>query len=342
VEETGDRRLLGVAHDRLRFAPLSSHPSVVIEGQLNFLRRSIMYVQPLDGALGANPLSLLAGTQSGAGAPPAGQLPGTLASDAISRMVPPGISSGMSQNPLMTGLFGPLYGMLEQLMQMLQQMLGGAGTCYPPYGYEQYFQNATGGSSGDPHLSFNAEHWNSMLSQPDLLNSDSIPGGFQISTQTTPPNAAGVTWNQSASIALDGGSTTISMNDTSQAGVTRNGVPVTLLDGQTMQLGAGASVTRNQSGSLTVVAQGSNGGQITTTLTAQGQGVNVGVSAQNVDLGGALVDGPQGGSPIPIDPHLPQPIPSPVFNPIENPFPNPIQSPYGFTDPFAQPQNQPL
>ncbi len=91
------------------------------------------------------------------------------------------------------GLFGPLMGMLQQLMQMLQSLMGygcnapygssscppygnfgappsgnfgappnGNGGCppygnepCPPYGNERFFQNASGASDGDPHLSFN-------------------------------------------------------------------------------------------------------------------------------------------------------------------------------------------
>ena len=47
-----------------------------------------------------------------------------------------------------------------------------------PVRTEQYFQNASGGSVGDPHLSFNGKTWDNMGSQPDLLHSDSIPGGY--------------------------------------------------------------------------------------------------------------------------------------------------------------------
>jgi hypothetical protein len=105
-----------------------------------------------------------------------------------------------------------------------------------------------------------------------------------------------------------------------------------------VQLGNGASVCCNQNGSLTVDACNGQGGRIDTTLTAKGQGVNVDVTAHNVDLGGALVrgqqawPGPQPGGPV----ENPGPIPSPYAgNPIESPFPipnpyagNPIENPF--------------
>jgi hypothetical protein len=257
-----------------------------------------MYVQPFEGLLGPNTLPSTGTLSSGGTTSGDGSMPGELSSDTIARFVPPGLGGVLSQNPMQTAMFGPLPGLLQQLMQMLQQMLGyseqgyGSGIC-SPYGNEQYFPNANGASNGDPHLSFNGNHWNSMTSQPDLLESNSLPGGFRISTQTTPPNGNGIAWNQSATVALNGGSTTVSLNDLGQASIVRNGQTLPIAAGQTLRLGSGASVTCNANGSLTVLAQNGSGGQIDTTLTAQGKGVNVGVNAQNVDLGGALVNGPE-------------------------------------------------
>jgi hypothetical protein len=249
----------------------------------------------------------------------------------------------------------PLASMMAQLMQMLQMMMGsygsglgsaassplgspygsaglpgtglpstgcppGGSTC-PNYGNEQYFQNASAGSNGDPHLSFNGNTWSSMVSQPNLLNSDSFQGGFQVSTQVTPPNANGKTYNQSATVTLNGGATTVSMNNSGQANIQEYGQNVPIGAGQTVQLGNGQSVTCNQNGSLTVNAQNGTGGSIATTLTAQGPGVNVDVSAQNVDLGGALVAGGQNttGATAP-------PLPNPLLPllPANASLPNPL------------------
>jgi hypothetical protein len=314
-----------------------------------------MYVQPLEGQLG--PASLFSGTGEGAGPNPAEFAPGSpVTGDAISRLIPPWLTGAMTQNPMQTAMFGPVPALMQQLMQMLQWMMGSAGmgapygsggSCSPPPGNEQYFPNATGGSNGDPHLSFNGNTWNSMVSQPDLLDSDSIPGGFRVSTQTTPPNAKGVTYNQSATVSMNNGATMVSMNDNGQPSITNFGQNVPIAAGQTVQLGNGTSVTCNQNGSLSVTAQNGMGGQITTSLTAKGEGVNVDVSAQNVDLGGALVNGnqqqqpPPGYGPIPQPPPGFGPIPQPpIFGPtpqppIYGPIPSPIGGP--ITGPIPAP-----
>jgi hypothetical protein len=275
-----------------------------------------MYVQPLEGSLGANGLSSLAGNIEGEGSL-AGGIPASIAGDNISRFAPPWPGDGAAApgeapyNNSPQGMFGPLMGMLSQLMQMLQSLMGYGGCTSPyssngngscrPYGGEQYFDNASGKSEGDPHLSFNGSKWTSMASQPDLLNSNSFAGGYQISTQTTPPNSRGISWNQSATIALDNGATTISLNNQGQPAITRDGQTLSIARGQTLGLGNGESVTCDQSGALCVTARNGQGGEITTTLTAKGTGVDVDVTAHDVDLGGALVNRSA--------PHQPQPWP---------------------------------
>jgi hypothetical protein len=317
-----------------------------------------MYVQPLDGQLGPATLAPLEAAADGVLSPAQNALSQPLGTeDGISRFVPPGIGNAMLQNPMQTALFGPLSGLLQQLMQMLQSMMGyeGYGGCNGyggyaggcnGYGNEQYFSNASGSSTGDPHLSFNGSHWNSMSSQPDLLDSDSIPGGYQVSTQVTAPNAKGVTWNQSATVALDDGNVAVSMNNEGQATVRSGDRLIPIAAGQTLNLGNGASVICNGNGSLSVLAQNGYGGSIQTTLTAQGQGVNVQTNASNVDLGGALVAGnqqpPIGG---PITAPIPQPIGTPiiggpVFAPVSNPPLDPWQ-PIGPPPPVGGPITAP-
>ena len=314
-----------------------------------------MYVQPFEGQLG--PGSLFPSAGEGAGPIPAEFSPGgSVTGDAISRLVPPWLTGAMTQNPMQTAMVGPLPALLQQLMQMLQQMMGSigmggaqygsGGSCPlpPPGNNEQFFQNATGGSNGDPHLSFNGNTWNSMVSQPNLLESDSIPGGFRVSTQVTSPSAKGVTYNQSATVALNNGATTVSMTNHGQPSITNYGQNVPIAPGQTVQLGNGASVTCNQNGSLSVTAQNGMGGEITTSLTPKGEGVNVGVSAQNVDLGGALVNGggqqpqpPPVYGPIPQPPILgPTPQP-PIFGPIPSPIGGPITGPIPAPPPIFNP-----
>jgi hypothetical protein len=216
-----------------------------------------------------------------------------------------------------------------------------------------------------------------MASQPDLLNSDSFAGGFRISTQVTPPNGKGATWNQSATVTMNNGATTVSMNDNGQATIASFGRQISIARGQTLQLGDGESVTYEQNGSLRVLAQNGQGGRIETTLNPQDKGVNVDVTAHDVDLGGTLVNGyerhaPPGGpvpvpgpilgqvpggpildpvpggpilDPIPGGPIL-DPIPDgPILEPIPNPVPvsgpitgRPVTGPYPASEPFIEPR----
>lgn len=288
---------------------------------------------PFGGALGAP----LAGGQPPL-APPFLGIAQAPPGDAIARFTQPNtVQSGPLTNP-----FGS---MLGQIMQMLQSLLGALGIGgfgggfggFPnaggiAEGNEQFYGNANGGSQGDPHLSFNGNTWSNMTSQPDLLESNSIPGGFQLSTQVTAPNAQGVTYNQSATIALNGGATTISMNNAGQPSITEYGQQLSVAPGQSLALGNGTSVTWNANGSLSVLAQNGYGGQISTTLTPAGEGVNVAVSAQNVDLGGSLANGgniiPFGApsnAPLGTVPSVPNAFNLPAFGPplpaTQTPFP---------------------
>ncbi len=285
-----------------------------------------MYVQPLEGSLGSNSLSSLAGNAQegplfeGASAQAAG--------DNISRFVPPWLNDGAATSPYgeasyndssLQGLFGPLMGMLQQLMTMLQSMMGyggcpspygGNGSCAPRNG-EHFFQNATGSSDGDPHLSFNGAKWNNMASQPDLLNSRSFSGGYRVSTQVAVPNGKGVTWNQSATVSLNNGATTVTMNNNGEPSITSYGQSLSIARGQTLELGDGESVKCEQDGALRITAQNARGGQISTTLSARGHGVDVDVTAHDVDLGGTLVNGGEaqpGPGPLPEPLSIPEPF----------------------------------
>ena len=133
-----------------------------------------------------------------------------------------------------------------------------------------------------------------MASQPDLLNSRSFPGGYRVSTQATPPNAKGITWNQSATVSLNNGATTITMNNNGEPSITSYGQTLSVGRGQTLELGDGESVKCEQDGVLRVTAQNARGGQISTTLSAHDNGVDVDATAHDVELGGALVNGYEG------------------------------------------------
>jgi len=330
-----------------------------------------MYVQPLDGSINPNSLSSPAANAEAEGALFQGSV-SPAAGDNISRFVPPWTNDGAAASPYgdsygsssyLQGMFGPLMGVLQQLMQMLQSLMGYGGGCNPPYGSgcppsgnggcppygnERFFQNATGASDGDPHLSFNGARWNNMTSHPDLLYSDSFAGGFRISTQVTPPNGNGITWNQSATVSLNNGATTVGMNNNGQASIDNYGQSISIARGQTVQLGNGDSVTYEQNGALQVTAQNGAGGWVETTLAPQGNGVNVDVKAHDVDLGGALVRGyeqQQGSTPVqnPIVGPIPTPIQGPISGePILNPYPPyPIQGPISGEPPIVGPYPMP-
>jgi hypothetical protein len=215
---------------------------------------------------------------------------------------------------------GGFFGQMGSWMQQAGNAISGWMSGTPNYGNEQYFSSASGGSNGDPHISFNGGTWNDMQSEPNLLNSDSIHGGYQLSTQTTPPNANGVTYNQSATVTTHGGNTAVTLNNNGNATITQNGVTQNLAPGQTVQLG-NETITCNQNGSLQITSQNQSGGQITTTMTQNGQGVDVNVSANNVDLGGAMVNGSSGcqsQAPQPPTRHDPDPIRPIGMEPLDN------------------------
>lgn len=243
-----------------------------------------MYVQPFEGPLSSATLSPLSGGLTD-DASPFGQTP-PMPPDTIARLASPWLAGSATPSPY--GMLGPLMGMLSQLMQMLQSLMGyqACGN-----GNERYFRNADGASTGDPHLSFNGNRWSNMASQPDLINSSSFPGGFRVSTQTTQPNGKGVSWNQSATVHLNNGATTITLDANGASTITSNGQNRAIAPGQTLQLGDGETVVANANGSLCITARNGEGGSISTTLSAKGMGVDVDVTAHDVELGGALVTG---------------------------------------------------
>jgi hypothetical protein len=206
-------------------------------------------------------------------------------SDTISRLLNPGgntQNTGTASNMSPSSLISQLFSLLSQLLSSLSGNNNAS---------EQYFNAASGGSNGDPHLSFNGNTWNDMQGQSDLLDSDSIRGGYQLSTQTTTPSANGVTYNQQATVTTGHGNTSVTLDKNGNASLVQNGVVTSIANGQTIDLGRGETVTRNQDGSLSITSTAANGGLIATTMSENGKGVDVNVTAKNVDLGGALVSG---------------------------------------------------
>lgn len=245
--------------------------------------------------------------------------------DAVSRLIPPfggtsalgplgSLVSNMASPLGPANLLGPLLRSLGSLLRQLSQTLGGsdgsgggsagANCASSP---QHYFENANGSSTGDPHLAFSGggtdAHWDSMDAHPDLLDSNSFGGGFRISTQTTVPNANGVTFNRSAGVATHDGNTRVTLDNAGHASVEQNGRTFAIANGQSYDLGGGERVSRGADGALSIDEHNGRGGEIETTLRGNGSGVDVSVRAQNVDLGGDLANG---GAPDPVLMPLPR------------------------------------
>ena len=271
--------------------------------------------------------NMLGGLSSFADPLQALESPGTRGSagtnDGIARFLPPGFSEGGGAFPVP----GPLAGisnLLMQLIGMLGSLLNGGGMPSgggnPTAAPENYFSNAGGSSTGDPHLRFTGQStagnlagsWDSMSAHGDLLDSDSVPGGFSISTTPTAPNARGVTYNASASITTNGGATILTYGADGTATISQNGNTTALARGQNLSL-PGEAISWNADGSMQVNVDDGNGGTIATTLSQNGEGVDVRANAQNVDLGGDLVTGATQGPPQRIG--GPIPVPPPILDP---------------------------
>ncbi|HET9392256.1 MAG TPA: hypothetical protein VFO29_01850 [Candidatus Rubrimentiphilum sp.] len=197
--------------------------------------------------------------------------------------------------PSTAGAAGGLGAILSQIMNLLQQLMSALGASAQPF-----FNSAQGSSQGDPHLAFDGTtgtgtqqaRFDSMDDHPDLLDSNSFRGGFQIATEVTRPDANGVTFNRRAAVTTNFGATQVSLDNHGQARITRNGKSTLLSAGQSLQLGRSESVVRNADGSVVISETNESGGSITTTLRDSGPGVDVSVAAQAVQLGGDLVRHP--------------------------------------------------
>ena len=79
------------------------------------------------------------------------------------------------------------------------------------------------------------------------------------------------------------------MNRDGSFSIDNAGQSVTLAKGQSTALSGGATVTANQNGSLTISASNAQGGSISTTMTSNGQGVDLSSHAHEIELGGDAV-----------------------------------------------------
>lgn len=212
--------------------------------------------------------------------------------DRISRLMRPGSPADVRSG----GVIQQLLGIIRQLIAML----GFGGASLAQNAPQTYFQNADASSAGDPHLAFSGTnlsgstqqaHFDSMTGHADLLDSGSFQGGYRISTAVTQPGANGVTYNERATIATNYGRTRISLDKDGDAYAVKNGHRFSLAPNRTYDLGNGESVLRNADGSLEVRDRNVEGGSIVTTLSLNGQGVDVRAHAQDVELGGDLLSG---------------------------------------------------
>ncbi len=218
-----------------------------------------------------------------------------------------GSSSGSTGLGGFSGIMNGFMNLLSSALSSLGSLFGSGSTSTPvttpPSGGslpETMYANATASSVGDPHDTFSgataqgqnvSQHWDDMNAHHDLLSSDSFVGGYRISTTATTPNANGVTYNASATIATDGGATAVTMNANGSYSVTESGQNVALQQGTAVPIDATESATLNADGSLTVADANATGGTLTTTLKSNGDGgVDVNARATNVDLGGYLAD----------------------------------------------------
>lgn len=213
----------------------------------------------------------------------------------------PGANGGQSQ---FMGIISQLFGSIASLFTQLGSMLGfvsrGSTQSAPPIvGGEQRFGHATASSVGDPHQSFHGTtsggnvidgHWDSMTSHDNLLSSKSFDGGYRIATTVTQPGPRGVTTNDHVSVTTNCGNTNVTMNKDGSYEVSAFGHHIDLIVGKATHVNDGELVTKNADGSLTIDDSNGHGGTIATTLRSTGGGVDVNTMADNVDLGGYLVD----------------------------------------------------
>ena len=198
---------------------------------------------------------------------------------------------------------GSLSGLIGNIIAQLQSLIGGYlnGGQAAGGAQQQQFSSLDVSSTGDPHLAATGtrpgncapalnERYDSMTAHTDLVDSADVAGGYRVSTAVTQPDANGVTWNRSATVHANDGADRVTMNRDGSFVVVDDGEPVQLAAGQSLQLSGGSTVTRGNDGALTIAANGTGGGTIATTLRANGNGVDVTTHAQNIAVGGDVVN----------------------------------------------------
>jgi hypothetical protein len=304
-------------------------------------------IQPQWPGLGPILSSLTLGRSPGDGGI-AGALP-TAASDGVSSSwwrstaVPTGGTGSADPSATMWTLLQSIVGLLGQLVGAFTNGLGTAtGTGQPgtqpgaqpgtqpgTSGPQQRFADVDISSTGDPHLAETGtrqtpggtqavdQHYDSMTSHDDLVSSRSIAGGYRVSTAVTQPDANGVTWNDSATVHTNFGQDSVTMRRDGTFSIAQGNQSVALDKGQTVTLSDGETVTENADGSLVVAAANQQGGTMSTTLHATGNGVDVTTHAHDLAVGGDVVQ--HGRHAHHGGPHPHQPVATPVTAPVETP-----------------------
>lgn len=229
-------------------------------------------------------------------AAPAGGTPGT--SDAVGPgwWNPPPASAAGGTND---GYLGPLQNLLGTLGKAVSGLFGEIGSLLDA----TPFSSALLSSVGDPHLGLQgtevapdgssptpvSTRYDDMASQPDLFSIDAFGNGFTVATTVSAPNAAGVTTNQSASAAMNGGDA-VTLDADGTLSVTSAGRAVALAPGTSTTLSGGAVVADGTNGSVTIEENNGWGGSLATTFQANGTGVDVTATANGIGLNGSLVN----------------------------------------------------
>jgi len=229
----------------------------------------------------------------------------------------------------LAGLFGSLITGLNQSIDAIGSWLGQMfGEQKAEGSSAQNVSNATFSSVGDPHLSETGtlldgsgnahaidNHFDSMNAHDNLISSQDFDGGYRVSTAVTTPGANGVTMNQRATVHTNSNADTVSMQNDGSISISNNGTAVSLQNGRALTLADGELVSRGTDGSLTVAETNASGGSISTTMRANGFGVDVTTSVQNAAVGGdiantnvgmpTLANPPAGTNPPTVQPRQP-------------------------------------
>lgn len=241
-------------------------------------------------------------------APPARSATAAPAADGVATPWWSPIGNALSQGGANNA--GTVFGVLQLILAVLQQVVGtfaagaqsGGTTAPSPFHAAEQAGDVDISSTGDPHLAQTGtirtpagtqnvdQHFDSMASHDDLVETNAVAGGYRVSTAVTQPDANGVTYNRAATVHAGGGFDCVTMRNDGSVAIVSGGEQVGIEKGASVTLGGGETVTENQDGSLVVSAANDSGGTISTTLRANGAGVDVTTHAHQLGIGGDVVE----------------------------------------------------